>query len=265
MWFALRRVSLPLLVSFLLAGCTSGVREDRTITFAQDGQQVAFQHGRDGIFIAETEGAAPTKIFQPDEDVIAVSTPAWSPIDKRLIFTTAKSAGKNQNGGGGLPAEQDPAGNLHAGGPALYTCWLRTEPKPGQPLNVPIFTARCGHPGYVAANLAVRWHPDGQHILYIQQENGDRHGLFEYDIQTKASRQVFPYTSGALLFDWTPDNRHVVCVLGDQPANCADRWSLDRSTGRRRMVACPGLHDPDRWVQVRPAQSSAKVSSGLDA
>jgi hypothetical protein len=213
MGFTLRRVLLPLVVSVLLAGCGSVVREDRTITFAQDGQQFAFQHGRDGVFLAETEGAAPTKIFQPDEDVIAVSTPSWSPIDKRLIFTTAKRVGKDQNGRGGLPAEQDAAGDYHAGGPALYTCWLFSEPKPGQPLNVPLFTARCGHSGYVAANLAVRWHPDGQRLLYIE-ENGGRHGLFEYDLQTKTSRQVFPHEALDLIFDWAPDNRHLVCVLG---------------------------------------------------
>jgi hypothetical protein len=85
---ALRRFSV---FSFLvLAGCGTSVREDRAIPFTTDGQHVAFQHGRDGIFVSETEGAEPTKIFQPDADVIAVSPPLWSPIDKRLIFTTAK-------------------------------------------------------------------------------------------------------------------------------------------------------------------------------
>jgi hypothetical protein len=192
------------------------VREDRAITFAPDGKQVAFQHGRQGIFIAETEDAEPTKIFQPDADVIATSAPLWSPTDKRLIFVTAKATDKEASGRGGLPVEPDPAGDLYSKRPTLYTCWLRDEPRRGQPLNVPIFTARCDHPGYVAANLAVRWHPDGQHILYIAQDNNGPHGLFSYDLNTASSRQVCPQTGDGLLFDWAPDNTHVVCVLGDK-------------------------------------------------
>jgi hypothetical protein len=225
MLLRLRHVLPPLGALLLLAGCSAGVREDRTITFAQDGKQVAFQHGRDGIFVAETEDAAPTKIFQPDEDVSAVSTPSWSPTDKRLIFVTAKRVGKDQNGRGGLPAEQDPAGNLRAQGPIQYTCWLRSEPRPGQPLNVPLFTARCGHAGYVAANLAVRWHPDGQRILYLEQQ-GNQHGLFEFDVQARTSRKVFPHTAAALIFDWTPDKQHLVCVLGSNGpiAESAGTW-----------------------------------------
>lgn len=212
---AFRRLSLLLFVSLFFAGCVAGVREDRTIQFASDGQQVAFQHGRDGIFVAETEGAEPTKIFQPDEDVIAVSAPLWSPTDKRLLFTTAKSAEKKPEQREGLPAESDPAGDLHIARPTLYTCWLRSEPKPGQPLNVPLFTVRCGHPGYIAANLAVRWHPDGRHILYVKQDDQGRYGLHELDLQTETSRQVFPHTGSELIFDWAPDNVHLVCVVGD--------------------------------------------------
>lgn len=212
----LHRLPLLAFLSLLVTGCAGGVREDRSIHFAPDGRQVAFQHGRDGIFISETEGAKPTKIFQPDADVIAVSSPLWSPTDKRLLFTTAKSAEKNTTQLEGLPAESEPAGGIHTPRPTLYTCWLRSEPKPGQPLNVPLFTARCGHPGYVAANLAVRWHPDGQHILYIKQDDAGCYGLHELDLQTETSRQVFPHTGSDLIFDWAPDKVHLVCVLSDR-------------------------------------------------
>jgi hypothetical protein len=204
----LRLLALPLLASLLLAGCQP-VREDRTITFAGDGAQVAVQHGREGVFIAETEDGPPRKIFQPDPDVIATSVPLWSPTDKRLIFTTATPANKERG-----PAGQDPAGNVYTQQPTLYTCWLRTEPKPGQPLVVPLFTVPCDHPGYVAANLAVRWHPDGQHVLFVQQTTEQQHALFEYDLQTLTSRQVCPHTAHALVFDWAPDNKRLVCLLG---------------------------------------------------
>ncbi|MGH7172277.1 MAG: TolB family protein, partial [Gemmataceae bacterium] len=235
---AFRRLSLPLFAFLFVAGCAAGVREDRTIQFAPDGRQVAFQHGRDGIFVAESEDAKPTKIFQPDAEVIAVSTPLWSPTDKRLLFTTAKSAEKKTKQREGLPAESDPAGDFHSARPTLYTCWLRSEPKPGQPLNVPLFTVRCGHPGYVAANLAVRWHPDGQHILYLKQDDKGRYGLHELDLQTEASRSVFPHTGSDLIFDWAPDKTHLVCVVSDKSpgATMAGVW-----------IGTPGADD---WWQV---------------
>jgi hypothetical protein len=208
---ALRRFSC--FAFLVLAGCGTSVREDRAIPFATDGQHVAFQHGRDGIFIAETEGAEPTKIFQPDADVIAISPPSWSPIDKRLIFTTAKSDDKEDKPRESLPVEPEPEGNLHKKRPIRYTCWLHNAQNPAQPQNVPLFTVRCGHPGYVAANLAVRWHPDGQHILYIKQDDKGKYGLHEFDIQAAASRPVFPHTGDELIFDWAPDQEHLVCLL----------------------------------------------------
>jgi hypothetical protein len=235
---ALRRLSLPLFVSLLVAGCSAGVREDRTLQFTLPGEKVAFQHGRDGIFIAETEGAEPTKIFQPDADTIAVSTPLWSPTDKRLIFTTAKSADKGDKNREGLPAEPEPAGKLYSAQPTLYTCWLRSEPKPGQPLNVPLFTARCGHPGYVAANLAVRWHPDGQHILYVKQDDTGKYGLYELDLQTEKSRQVFPHQSSNFIFDWTPDKSHLFCAVSDKE---------DGSSVNGIWIGKPGA---DEWWHV---------------
>lgn len=210
---ALRRLS-PLSLIFLV-GCGTAVREDRTIPFAADGRHVAFQHGRDGIFVAETEGAEPTKIFQPDADTLAVSSPLWSPTDKRLIFLTAKAADKEEKRNEAMPAEQKPEGNLHFARPILYTCWLRSENNAGQPRNVPLFTVRCGHPGYVAANLAVRWHPDGQHLLYVKQDDAGRYGLHEHNLHTTESRPIFPHDGSDLIFDWAPDQTHLVCVVGD--------------------------------------------------
>lgn len=216
MSLSMRRLSL--LASLVFAGCTAGVREDRTIQFAADGRQVAFQHGREGIFVAETEGEEPTKIFQPDEDTLAIGAPLWSPTDKRLIFTTAKSAAKEKQHRETLPDEPKPEGELLAAQPTLYTCWLRHETKAGQPANKALFTVRCDHPGYVAANLAVRWHPDGRHLLYVKQDDEDRYGLHEFDLESETSRPVFPHSGSDLIFEWTPDQTHLVCVVSDQSA-----------------------------------------------
>lgn len=223
----LHRFSLLLSASLFLAGCGGGaVREDRAIPFAADGRHMAFQHGRDGIFVAETEGAEPTKIFQPDADTIAVSPPLWSPTDKRLIFTTAKNADTENKRGEGLPAEPQPEGNLYMARTVLYTCWLHSKAEAGQPSNKPLFTVRSGHPGYVAANLAVRWHSDGRHILYVQQDDQGRYGLHEFDLQTAASRSVFPHSGNDLLFDWALDQIHLVCVLSapSEGAETAGVW-----------------------------------------
>jgi Tol biopolymer transport system component len=237
---ALHRLSL---FAFLfLAGCGTAVREDRAIPFTSDGQHVAFQHGREGIFVAETEGAEPTKIFQPDADVIAISPPLWSPIDKRLIFTTAKPADREDKPRQGLPVEPEPEGNLHCERPIRYTCWLHSADKAGKPLNVPLFAVRCGHPGYVAANLAVRWHPDGQHILYIQQDDQGKYGLHEFDLQMAASRPVFPHPGDELIFDLAPDQTHLVCLISNlsQGGETAGLW-----------IGKPGAvdwwHVPDSW------------------
>jgi Tol biopolymer transport system component len=85
-----------LLVTLFLAaglGC-GGVREDRTVTFSPDGNAVGFQHGRDGVFVADKDGGGLTRVFTPGKDVLAASTPLWAPNDKRLIFTTARPAQK---------------------------------------------------------------------------------------------------------------------------------------------------------------------------
>jgi tetratricopeptide (TPR) repeat protein len=212
----MRRLLLPLLFWTLgLTGCGQPVREDRSIRFSDDGQQAAFQHGQEGVFIVEDAGAAPKKIFQPGPDVVAVSPPLWSPTDKRLLFTTARVVEKPASKP--TPREPDPAGDLYTEKPTLYTCWLRPEAKDGKEAEpVALFEAACDHPGYVAANLAARWHPSGKQVLHVKQTEPGRHGLFAYDLDAKTSTQVFPYTAEALVFDWAPDREHLACVLGSR-------------------------------------------------
>src|SRR5262249_55644789 len=118
--------SALLTLAALLAGCSQAVREDRTITWANDGGSVGFQHGREGIFLADKDGRNLTRIFQPDANVIATSTPLWNPTGKRVIFTTARKIPGQS--GASLPStsrgEDDPAGNLHFKQDIAYTCWL---------------------------------------------------------------------------------------------------------------------------------------------
>ncbi len=69
---------VALLLVVVLAGC-EGVREDRTIEFSADAGSVGFQHGEQGVFVADKDGGGLKKVFQPGADVLATSTPLWSP------------------------------------------------------------------------------------------------------------------------------------------------------------------------------------------
>jgi hypothetical protein len=205
-----------LMLAVFLTGCGEPVREGRSINWSKEGDSVGFQHGREGVFLAGKDGGQLTKIFQPGPSVVATSTPLWSPTGKRVIFTTARSPGGQPPVN--LPfalTGEDAAGNVHFQQQIVYTCWLYQPSNDGnQAESEALFEGSADHPGYVAASLAVRWHPNGERIEYVNQVGANRHGLFEFDLRTKKSLQILPHTSEALLFDWTPDASRLVCVLG---------------------------------------------------
>ncbi|HEV3142886.1 MAG TPA: hypothetical protein VGZ47_03270 [Gemmataceae bacterium] len=208
MRFTLRSSCALMFALMLLAGCQP-VREDRSINFASDGSKVGFQHGQEGLYVADSQGAGLRKIFQPTEDMIAVSSPIFAPTDRRLIFTTAKALD-----GSSAKTTFDalnPAGAVHVQRPVIYTCWLRGPNDDDKP--EPLFTAECDHVGYIAANLAVRWAPGGDRVFFLE-EVGGRHSVFEIDLATKMKKQAFLKTADAIIFDFAPDEENLVCVLG---------------------------------------------------
>jgi hypothetical protein len=236
----------------ILTGCGGTGREDRTISFSTRGDNVGFQHGREGVFVADRQGGGLTKVFTPDKDVIAVGTPLWAPNDRRLLFTTARPLA-----GGGIPAVlpqslDDPAGRLFVKQAATYTCWLRDQPRPDEnPESHALFTADVDHVGYVAAGLAARWHPAGDRILYVKQ-CGPGHAVFEFDIASGASHRVFPITDSAeaVAFDWTPDASHLVCVLVGMPDATQDGIWIGRGGAE--------------WWHVRESAPVDGAASALD-
>jgi hypothetical protein len=241
------------------AGC-GGVQEDRTIEWSGDGQSVGFQHGRDGVFIADRETGTLEQIFVPDEDVLATSAPLWSPDGTQMIFTTARAingapAGANDEDRHAAPSlagdwDAHPDGRLFLQQPVEYTCWLREKSVEGAaPPPVALFTASCDHIGYVAANLAVRWHPQGDRIVHVQSVGPRQHGVFEFDLADKSSRKIFPHAAEALLFDWTPGGSHLVCVLGDanQPSDKHGIW-----------IGSPQAAGADDWWQVPDSALAGK-------
>jgi hypothetical protein len=247
----------------MLPGCGGTTREDRGVTFSAGGGQVGFQHGRQGVFVADKEGGALTKVFTPDDNVIAVGTPLWAPNDKRLIFTTARAQDQVNGSPVVTGTEEDPAGRLFVRRPAVYTCWLRDEPKgDGAPEPRELFTAQVDDVGYVAAGLAVRWHPGGDRVLYVDAVSGGQ-AVFEFDLAARKSRQLFPDTGGAggVVFDWAPDGSHLVCLLADTPGQAddgiwvgrdgADWWHVAESAPLARPFGFP----LERLQPSRPAWS----------
>src|SRR5262249_55253369 len=117
-------------------------------------------------------------------------------------------------------------GNLHVQRPVVYRCWLYEPAANGEAKPKVLFEATCDHVGYIAANLAVRWHPRSDRILYVEQTGEHRHGQFEHDLATGKSRQVFPHMAEALLFDWSPDGTKLYCLLGSAqgPATTDGIW-----------------------------------------
>ena len=249
-----------LVLCVALAGC-EGVREDRTIEFSPQADAVGFQHGDQGVFVADKGGGGLKKVFQPGADVLATSTPLWSPKGRKLVFTTARAAEGDPaalaqaqaqvqsllRGG----SEPDPAGDVFVQVPVVYTCWLRDE-ESGEP-PTKLFDAHCDHVGYVAANLAVRWHPQGDRVLYVDHVSSGKHAIFSYDLKTKASRRVFPHESPALIFDWSPDGRYLACVLGSTGSGTQDDglW-----IGEPDANPPAWWHVPNSQVVARPESSS---------
>ncbi|MFL5342876.1 MAG: hypothetical protein ACJ8F7_22305 [Gemmataceae bacterium] len=207
------------LLCALLTGCGPSVREDRAASFAADGR-AGFQHGRAGVFIADPAGGSPRCIYTPGPDVVAVSTPLWTADGKKLIFTTARTGNPSPAGQPQMPSDPAPGGTVYFQQPVTYTCWLHdTTVKDAKPQR--LFDADLGHAGYVAANLAVRWSPAGEAVLFLRA-NGQQIGLHRFDLASATSKQIFPHAAEALLFDFTPTGAHLCCVLGNTQPGADD-------------------------------------------
>jgi hypothetical protein len=228
-----------LTVAALLVGCGQPVREDRSISFDASGRRVAFQHGREGVFVADGDGGGVRKIFQPGADDIAVGAPLWEPDGRRVLFATARADDRPQQR---PPAprrgEDDPAGNVHVKRPVVYTCWLHDDAGGAAAAPRRLFEARCDHVGYVAATLALAWHPQGRSVLYVDRVGEERHSLFEYDLEAGRPHRALPHDAEALVFAWSPDGSRLACVLGGE----SPRPETDGI-----WVGRPG---PDGWRRV---------------
>jgi hypothetical protein len=243
------RAPSTIVVLVLLSGCGGEpVREDRAADWSRGGESVAFQHDNEGVFVASKDGQGLTQIFKSDASVLATSRPLYSPTDGRLIFATAYDPnGQNRLTNDAFPAL--PEGNIVHQRPVKYTCWLRDEvANDNQHEPRELFQASCEHVGYISAGLGVRWHPDGQRVLFVDvgQAYDHRHGIYEFELRTQTTRAVFPHRADAIIFDFTPLGSHLVCVAG---------FSGDANDGAQIRAEVAGIWignpDDDRsWWKV---------------
>jgi hypothetical protein len=150
------------MAALLVLGCQPAVREDRTVTFGPDGG-AALQHGHNGVFVTDPQTGRPKRIYEPVPGDFAFSPPAWDSAGRRMVFTVARPLKDTKlEPMGDAPAD----GRRYAGVPIRYTCWLYDPATPDGPEK--LFEASAGHAGYVAAGLAVAWHPDGERLDYVE-------------------------------------------------------------------------------------------------
>ena len=70
--------ALCLMLPLLFAVGCDPVQENRSINVSASGNQVAFQHGEDGIFVADPRTGELHRVFDPDRSIVAVSSPLWA-------------------------------------------------------------------------------------------------------------------------------------------------------------------------------------------
>ncbi|HEX4069808.1 MAG TPA: hypothetical protein VHX68_01510 [Planctomycetaceae bacterium] len=288
----------------LVSGCDP-VPEDRRLQFSPSGNQVAFQHGADGIFVADPQTGELRKVFDPDPSIVAVSTPLWSEDETRAVFTTARNANPPPTPENGattkaspqasktpssttspapnsssqkstvqsattpppptpspsvsLPAAFDdtPEGRYFLTAPIVYTCWSLTRAADGA-FSKPaaLFEARCDHSGYVAANIAVRWHPTQQKILFVDHDNSGGLAVWLFDVGTQRKTKLFPPAGQPapthVLADFLPGGNQIVCVATDAS------WTMAQPLGAQPAAKPPqsaagiwvGAADGSNWWHI---------------
>lgn len=210
----------------IVSGCgqSEAVREDRSIHSTSDGGAVSFQHGDQGVYVSN-DGQL-QRVYQPSEDVLATSTPLWAPDNGRMIFTVATAVNIQPNASNVADSEWDdsPDGRVMQKRSVQYSCRLHEKDAEAGTVPEVLFEATCDHVGYVAANLAVRWHPDGRAILYLDQNEHGKLEIRSWNLADGKSEMAFAHSADAMIFDWAPDSQNLVCVLDDPDLKVRGIW-----------------------------------------
>ena len=188
------RLAIAVGYVLILVGCSQirtpvdappDVREDRTITFDSSGR-AAFPHGRNGVFVTDPNTGEPKRIYEPTPDDNAVGPLVWEPGGERAVFTVAQPLdGTRPEPLGDAPAD----GRRYSAIPIRYTCWLH-DLDHKRAAAIPLFKTTAGHAGYVAAGLAVCWHPDGKRLDFVERADAQHHRVCTFDTSTGQTAAV---------------------------------------------------------------------------
>jgi hypothetical protein len=199
-------------VVLALVGCHPSVRENRTITFSSDGH-ASFQHGSNGVFVTDPTTGKPKQVYQPRAGDFATSLPLWDPTGKRMVFTVAQ----RQDGQATQPQGDTPAdGRWYAAVPVRYSCWLYDPATGNEPEK--LFQAECRHAGYIAAGLAVSWHPNGQRLDYVDEATLKRHQIRAFDLTRRDTESVSLPAAENIVLASSSDGQHRCAILGSEEA-----------------------------------------------
>jgi len=123
-------------------------------------------------------------------------------------------SGRPADGTRTAPPGEGPAdGRRYAAVPVRYTCWLY-DPSAAGGAPERLFEAACGHPGYVAAGLAVAWHPDGRRLDFVDRSGPGRHQVRTFDLTARRSEPVPLPSAEHVCLGSATGQRHRSVLLG---------------------------------------------------
>ena len=264
---AIRRFVSGACVGLLFLGC-DGVQEDRRIEFTANGGQVAFQHGSDGIFVADPQSGELHKVFDPDPTVIAVSTPNWSDDETRAIFTDGPRRHAPMRPipphqpNRALPQlttprqrtwtptnwEDAPTGRLFLAQPIVYTCWL-VERGQAAAIAKPVSFRRAVRTRRLRRGQSGRSLGREAEARVLHRAGRAAHSC-GLDLRHGGQTQDAPFSrrppdgGDHVVFDLLGDSRHVVCVASGSNATSAGIGAAEPDHGERSTVPPNGSKPP---------------------
>jgi Tol biopolymer transport system component len=126
-------------------------------------------------------------------------------------------------------------------GPIAGTAVTRPAPPRGVTQRRLTFTADRQHPGIQGPRHWLRSSPDGSRIAFLMRDDAGIVQIFTVDPAGGQPRQVtYGATSIASAFSWSPDGRHLACVIdGSVCLVAADSGAVTRLTPTVRNGSAP--------------------------
>lgn len=206
-----------LVFACVLVGCSGVAQEDRTIVFSNSGETVAFQHGDDGVYSA-TEAGETEKIYELQPGELLASTPHYRPgNDDEFVFCVArvhKSVIEDDANSEEMQAilgdwDQMPSGRVLLPIPIEYTCYIKQTSESEPQL---LFTASANHLGVVGTNMAVKFSPDGESLLFADMNDSGGMLLKRYSLASNSQEVLWDRPAHVLAFEHSPSGQYLACA-----------------------------------------------------